>query len=294
MLGLAPETMLPEKYRRLWRRRLRRRPLLPFLLAATLAVDLAVRFANGWEEESFGSVFALGYFAGQLGLLGIWITHARRGLLPRIGLAIVTVSIALLLIDSLRLSEPESSESAPRYWAETMSASVQAIVLATLGTTVVAAGVTRLIVLYFDNRLISHRRGQFKISTLLWLTLILALLLGFGRYAAWDAVANSDVAMLIAAESLPVAIMLSASMWSRGMWKFLLLIGVPATLVLALTNAWCYSPTGDLQLSLYYCFQSLMLGTWLWMLSSTRFEKKAGPQQASPLSSNLASLDVTI
>lgn len=77
--------MLPERYRRLWRRRLRRRPLLPWLLVGTAAFDAAgcVAFYNDWE-----AALLYGVFLGQMCLLSVWGVSSRAGLLGRL-LAIV-------------------------------------------------------------------------------------------------------------------------------------------------------------------------------------------------------------
>lgn len=83
--------MLLEAHRRLWLRRLRRRPLLPWLLVGTVAFDAAgcAAFYNDWE---FPPLF--GVFLGQMCLLSVWWVSSRAGLLGRL-LAIVCADCLL-------------------------------------------------------------------------------------------------------------------------------------------------------------------------------------------------------
>ncbi|QDT70424.1 hypothetical protein MalM25_33720 [Planctomycetes bacterium MalM25] len=82
--------MLPEAHRRLWRRRLRRRPLLPWLLIGTAVFDALcfVAFYNDWEYS-----FAIGAILAQMCLLSVWGVSSRSGLLGRL--------LAILVADCL-------------------------------------------------------------------------------------------------------------------------------------------------------------------------------------------------
>lgn len=81
--------MLPEKYRRLWRRRLRRRPLLPFLLAATLAVDVLLMFSPAMRsgDGTFIANAGYGVLLAQIGLAAIWAVHTSRFIPQRLVIA---------------------------------------------------------------------------------------------------------------------------------------------------------------------------------------------------------------
>ncbi|TWT96827.1 hypothetical protein Pla108_26010 [Botrimarina colliarenosi] len=88
--------MLPESYRRLWRRRLRRRPLLPWLgliLVAFNGLFILVVRTNDRLDFVRDSVFGIG--VAQLGLASRWITYSRRLTWAR--LAVVMLVIPLLL-----------------------------------------------------------------------------------------------------------------------------------------------------------------------------------------------------
>lgn len=84
--------MLPQRYRRLWRRRLRRRPLLPFLLAATVAVDLVI--ASLWFAKAPDSVMltALGVLDAHLLLAAIYLAAGEGPLIARFFVALAAAS----------------------------------------------------------------------------------------------------------------------------------------------------------------------------------------------------------
>lgn len=81
--------MLPQRYRRLWQRRLRRRPLLPFLLAATVAVDLVI--ASLWLADAPDSVVltALGLLDAHLLLAAIYLAAGQGPLIVRFFVALI-------------------------------------------------------------------------------------------------------------------------------------------------------------------------------------------------------------
>lgn len=84
--------MFVAKHSRLWRRRLRRRPLLPFLLAATAAIDLvlAVTLPGAADSRLIASA-GQGALIAQLALVAAWSAHATRHL-PQRTLAAVAFS----------------------------------------------------------------------------------------------------------------------------------------------------------------------------------------------------------
>lgn len=83
--------MVPARYRRLWKRRLRRRPLLPLAIAATLALDLVLVLSKDLADYTGG-----GFLVGQLALVAIWVTHSWRLLPTRLlsGLAVLLGLVA--------------------------------------------------------------------------------------------------------------------------------------------------------------------------------------------------------
>jgi hypothetical protein len=88
--------MLPEKYRRLWRRRLSRRPLLPFLLAAFASVDVAICFVNDTLRWNDALNFGVGLIVGQVALVGAWIASRRVGIPIRFVLGLMMTSVIVL------------------------------------------------------------------------------------------------------------------------------------------------------------------------------------------------------
>ncbi|MEQ8847142.1 hypothetical protein [Botrimarina sp.] len=90
--------MLPERYRRLWRRRVRRRPLVPLLIAATVAVNAVIAVTPLGDPESSWRSFLIGVSIGQVGLLGAWIPSRRVGVLIRIAVSVPLGVIAIVLM----------------------------------------------------------------------------------------------------------------------------------------------------------------------------------------------------
>lgn len=77
--------MLPENYRRLWQRRFRRRPLLPFLLLATVAVNavaIATLFLEVGHQDLVEGI-AAAWIAGQMQLVAVWTVWHQRGFIAR-------------------------------------------------------------------------------------------------------------------------------------------------------------------------------------------------------------------
>lgn len=102
-----------QRWRRLIARRLRRRPLLPFLLVATLAINpvlsIVWQSAAGFSYEAVATAFAcVGCWSGQIGLLAAWLVSARRNWWGRLATGLG----ALLLLDVTLTQEPDSLATA--------------------------------------------------------------------------------------------------------------------------------------------------------------------------------------
>lgn len=91
---MLAETVFPLKWRRLWRRRLRRRPLLPFLLAATLAVDMLIAASIDARRDTLATVVGFSFLLAQVGLIAAWSLHTPRWVAQRLLLAL-GVSVVL-------------------------------------------------------------------------------------------------------------------------------------------------------------------------------------------------------
>jgi hypothetical protein len=270
MLGLAPETMLPEKYRRLWRRRLRRRPLLPFLLAATLAIDLVLHFVPiDWEKESLGGAVLLGFLAHQLGLLGTWITHARRGLLSRLGMSVVLLTLALLSMGSIPFRDPSNAKGVIEFFELVSSGIVQAIVFITMFASAIATGSVQFAHRLLDRRLANHSNRRFTIASLLWITLVITLLLGFGRYAAWDSFSQISVVLFVLADAFAVAVVVAlAKRFQQWPWRHLLIFFTPLAGVVGLgALVLANNQKTVMLLPFYYAVQCLLYGVWFYLLA---------------------------
>jgi hypothetical protein len=105
----------------LWRRRLRRRPLLPFLLAATLAVDVVLA-ASLQASPNAAFIAGFGFLLGQIGLLAVWSLHTPRWIAQRLLLALgVTVIVGRWFL---------STEAEDIPWYTTFVLAIDCIVLA--------------------------------------------------------------------------------------------------------------------------------------------------------------------
>ncbi|QDT70423.1 hypothetical protein MalM25_33710 [Planctomycetes bacterium MalM25] len=276
--------MLPTRYRRLWRRRLRRRPLLPFLLAATLAVDLAMLFRSGVEDSHFFG----GLLGGQIGLLAIWVTHQARGLPARLftALALVLLSLQFTMGYPVHPAYPQGTpeffynfDPRPFYYS---------VILLMLAVDLITAGFVRGAVARWRRSDGIQARVRTQISTLLWITLILATLLSFGGYGAWEQLSGPLAISLlpILLNCLPLTVMLT--LWlsvSSPSWRVHWLLVVPCTCLLL-----ARSLTGD-SLALYCTTYATFLGVWLYLAGDRGPAPEPGPTR-EPIEELPASIDL--
>lgn len=91
-------------YKNLYRRMrvlLHRYPLLPFLLAATLAVDVLLMLFYSIEPQGALQRFLIGILISQFCLIGIWIVHRFKNLGLRLGIAVVYLSAFVFLFPGI-------------------------------------------------------------------------------------------------------------------------------------------------------------------------------------------------
>lgn len=289
MLGLAPETMLPEKYRRLWRRRLRRRPLLPFLLAAMLAVDaVLLTLPDKWRSDQV-DLATISVLGAQLSLLAIWTTHSIRQWLPRL-----CIAIGLILAVTAQVDRSDAgSYVRPVILGIFASSSTGLLCLR-------VALVSRLA----KSRLRWRHRRQLGIATILWMTLAVAMLIAALREAQWQVLLDPLTLILSLIEVAPVlVIVLFDKLTQRGWTKGLFLVGGPAFLlfvavVIAMSSRRVPSIIPIQQPSdffPYYALESLLLGTTLFLLRpQVAREPKPAVVQREPIPSAPRSIDISV
>lgn len=236
--------MLPQRYRRLWQRRLRRRPLLPFLIAATVAVDLVIA-TEGFGPEAHG-VFASGFLAAQVSLLAIWVTHSPRGLLTRAAIA--------LLVSVLCGVGVTYSTSDPHYGVKELLVIFTGVCVLLVSTSCLTAGVVGVV----SRRLTPKKlraKQRLTIAGILKLTFLSALLLATFREAEAAVFADPLVVGLIVAGTLPTLWVAGASaIWRPGLQRTLAAVVLPSALLMALLAT---GATGNL---FYFVLQTLFAG----------------------------------
>lgn len=257
--------MLPEKHRRLWKRRLRRRPLLPFLLAATAAMDLAFL----WLDN--GNPFVTGAVAAQIALLGIWVTWSRRWIMPRACVAFGAVLFGLAVSGGLALGQSEGSGEASEL---SLKAVGTAVVFASLAATTFGAAFMQWLLGRFRHRGLV-RRFRFGIGTLLGMISLVALFLATSRFNLWP---TSDeyfliglfvVTALVLAEAFVTAFALGLSaVFQKQRFGQMVLIWLP----LGLAVLWAISGG---HLGAYYMTQLAVLGGWLTAIEPSFPERQA-------------------
>lgn len=134
-------------YKNLYRRMrvlLHRYPLLPFLLAATLAVDVLVLFFNPNNPVSVYQRLLVGSLVSQFSITGIWVVHRFRGFGLRLGIAVIFMATYSLLV--------------PNYHQN--SKSEIAIIAAMIS-------ITSMVTCFLSNifKLAAYRRRQFRIPS---------------------------------------------------------------------------------------------------------------------------------
>jgi len=156
--------MLPEKYRRLWRRRLRRRPLLPFLLAATVAVDVLIAASIDVRKDTLATITGFSFLLAQVGLIAAWSLHTTRWVAQRL---LIALGVSVVL----------------GWWFFTNDSDN----LLWFVTFVLAADVLVLSVWHWSRRhkLLRSKRRRYGIGGLLAWTTIAAVLLAALRSVDW-------------------------------------------------------------------------------------------------------------
>lgn len=250
--------MLPEKYRRLWRRRLRRRPLLPFLLAAFAAADVAVlRFAES-SRSDFAELSLLAMLGAQLGLLAIWTTHSMRGWAPR-----AAISTGLLMMAVSWVEQPDEDQY------------IRAVIFPTFAVTALGVIISRWMASsHLRRNVIAARKRKFGIATVLWVTLVVALLIAVLRNADWSVLANPLTLILAVVEAAPAIAIVAIDKWFPNGWKrFYGLLATPLVAAFA-TAAWAMTPRGGpamigqpLDILPYYIVQASIIGLTLYLLT---------------------------
>ena len=242
---------IPERYRRLWRRRLRRRPLLPFLLLATVAVNLAFCFTTIAQDNFYNdNLFLGGLIGGQIALLAIWATHQFRGALARGFIALLLIHIAL----HASIGLPIEQEDMIGPTAYTMVLSITALAALT-------ASALRWTCVPRTNSLRPRRSARLRVSTLLWITLNVAFLIVFGQEGEWSMLLKFRTLLIwIAIEALPIVIVLPIALRVHSPYtRFMLLILAPGIVLL---TAFLIMPRS---LITYYATYAAFLGAWLYL-----------------------------
>lgn len=189
-----PPQPRPSKWRRLWSRRLRRRPLLPFLFLAFAVVDVAVLAFD--FDNAKGAVFTLillGLVLGQVSLLGVWVVSRVRGLLARL---LIAIPVAVLVTTPLAIALPD-----PHVVVMTF------VVVFLLVSTAVAAAISTV-----RSRLRSGLRTRPRVRYKVGLLLTAMTIVPFAIYAVqngrWDVFGDSAVILSISCELAALACML--------------------------------------------------------------------------------------
>lgn len=251
------------RYRRLLQRRLRQRPLLPLLLAATVAVDTAVAVANGGAAGLPYSWGLAGFFAAQIGLLAIWATHQPRHVAPRLCATLAATGLLAVTLDP-----------------ETPIGIALSGVYAILAANLLAVLAVRLLAGRFSRRLRRPWRRRFTVATLLWTTLLTALVCVIARWGDWRFVASANVLPISLGDAATTATVFAVALAApRGWRRAALLLGAPLACF-----AVASSRGGDASggLGVYYASQALVLGFWLLNASRRGAEPTEAPAGETP------------
>ncbi len=270
---------LPERYRRLWRRRLRRRPLLPFLLLISLSCGLTCSLAqpvNPYADNPW--VLSLGAAIALFGLTGIWILNRCRGWIQR------TLVSGLWLLGIVHLLGPIDGGM------RVMGTMCFVIVLATalLGTLV------RLPWCWI-NRGLSKVSRQLTIGYLLLLTTFVAVAI-FGLQQLHREVLNALIvdptvtgyllAEVTAAPAFLLVSRMNRSTVTAACWMSVLAIAF----LLLLNVAFPKTQVPELFKPPHYYHVGLLLMTAVWVLGM-RPQPHSGSEEVSKPSANGADVD---
>lgn len=272
--------MLPDRYRRLWRRRLRRRPLLPFLLLATVAVDLVMLSDSFTMKESF----LIGLVVGQIGLLGIWVTHSRSGILSRVFLVLVLTLFAIAVAIGIPFDRILDAPQEARIYLD-LRPVYMAVLLSSLGIATTCSLFVRVVVgtLGTGRSFLQPIAMQFRIKDLFWICTTTAVLLSFLGYAQWSALNDLGVAISLIVEAITLVIALAVALCVRKEpARFSLLVMSPMIVLALSVTTWT---DGLVQ----YCATVFaFLTVWLYLagdrgpaLEPLTVEEKIEPSSAS-------------
>jgi hypothetical protein len=213
MLGLVPETIAPEKWRRLWRRRLRRRPLLPFMLAAFLAVDAAFCAVVFSEWQGDAGYFLLGLVFGQVPLIGAWVASRRFGIALRM---VWGVLLTAIIASPFVLASPDEVGLYIAFFS------------AYLALVTVVAGVLELRRSARQQGLKRRSRFQFTIGLLVGAMTAAPLTIIAVTNGEWWALYDFDVVMAFVAEAIVMTLILSLNSYLRSTSNFIAVVAVLA------------------------------------------------------------------
>ncbi|MEO1497619.1 MAG: hypothetical protein AAFV43_10755 [Planctomycetota bacterium] len=233
--------MLPERYRRLWKRRLRRRPLLPLLLAATLAVDAVLALTDISEN-----LIAAGVLLAQMSLVAVWTVHTLRDAALRAAIGVLMI-LALIQV-FFGISGKEDAVLGP-------------VLLLVFGGKCLAAGIVLLARRATRSAITSRPRWRFSIGSLLLTAVLIALVGTAAQRGEWGPVADPDVLELVFGETVVVfaitALYAFVPRRLSGWW----MVGLPiAGLLLIAVAPLSRNSHGVL---LYSLVQALAMGVWL-------------------------------
>ncbi|TWT46437.1 hypothetical protein [Botrimarina hoheduenensis] len=233
--------MLAARYRRLWKRRFRRRPLLPFLLAATLAIDLALTAADIHQN-----LYAAAFFLAQMSLLAMWVVSATRGVVLR---GAVTITALVLLIELFfRISDQTDAVLGPA-------------LLGVMASKLLTAGLVSVVHRATCPTLTPRPRLRFSMGTLLVSVFCVALVSNAVRNGDWSAMSDKSFLQLVGGEAIVVLIMASLHYLFRRRRRTWFLVGLPAACLLMAVTAPLNLYTQ--QVLVYSCAQALVMGIWL-------------------------------
>lgn len=224
---------------------IRRHPLLPFLLAATVAVDLVVVFSGldkslGGVETAFDLVWDFIFTSVQLGqfcLLGIWVVYQWPGVSYRLGIAATMVA----LLPYLRGGDDFGRAASLAFLYAGSSALLVAV-----------------------GKLIAQRSSlavpNFRVTTLLQLTTSVAIVAAFGRY--FQTPLPRDEVLFLFVMTMLASSLYGIRNWRRSLSVSLALVACAMLIMLGVTKY--LLEQGRLPFSLFEWFLlvSLAIGSY--------------------------------
>lgn len=207
--------MLPEKYRRLWRRRLRRRPLLPFLLAATLAVDVLIAASIDFRRDTLATVAGCGFLLAQVGLMAAWSLHSPRWVAQRL---LIGLGVSVVLGWWFLGNDADNLD-----WFVTFVLAIDVLILSVLFR-------------FRRKNLLQPRLGRYGIGGLLSWTTIAAVAIAALRSVDWSQTAEvlqlHEVWSGVFLDAFIIALTLTVASRGRSSLSTVVLVGVVSTLLL--------------------------------------------------------------